>query len=460
MAKLWEKNYSVDALLEEFTVGQDYSLDRELVPADCVGSMAHGRMLCSVGILTENEEASLHAGLAAILREHTEGKFSVLPEDEDCHTAIENRLVRELGDTGKKIHTGRSRNDQILTALRLYARSRLLEIAGAICVLAEGLLDAAQKYKGVPMPGRTHTQVAMPSSVGLWFAAWAEEILDDAEFLRAAFVLLNRSPLGSAASYGTPLPLDRELCARLLGFPSVHNNVLAANNSRGKVESRVLDALDGMGITLSKMASDLILFSLPEFGYFSLPAELCTGSSIMPQKKNPDGLELTRARASVLGGCAHEIKAVIRSLPSGYNRDFQETKEPFLRGLKIALSLPRIMDLTVRKLSVNADALRAAFTPEIFATDAAYALTGQGMSFRDAYREVGLHLDRLGSRDPQAAITNRTSTGTAGNLRLEAAREKSAALGDFFAEQRDASSGAVRELAGFEVNLSPNPARA
>jgi argininosuccinate lyase len=395
VAKLWEKDYSVDALLEEFTVGQDYLLDRDLVPADCLGSMAHGKMLARIGILSAREEAAIHTVLAAIIREHAAGEILVFPKDEDCHTAIENRLTKELGEAGKKIHTGRSRNDQVLTALRLYGRDYILCIAEAVCGLAGALLEAAEKNKDVPMPGRTHTQMAMPSSAGLWFAAWAEELLDGLGLLRTVYHLGNRCPLGSAASYGTPLPLDREYTSELLGFAAVHNNVLAANNSRGKTEAAVLDALDGMGMTLSKMAADLIMFSLPEFVYFFLPAEMCTGSSIMPQKKNPDGLELTRAKAAVLGSCAAQIKSIIRALPSGYNRDFQETKEPFLRGLKTARALFRIMELTVRRLSVNAGALRKAFTPDIFATDEVYARVLTGQSFRDAYKDVGLNLDKL-----------------------------------------------------------------
>jgi argininosuccinate lyase len=408
--------------------------------------MAHGKMLARIGILTEKEEASIHKVLAAIIKEHAAGKFLVMPEDEDCHTAIENRLTKELGEAGKKIHTGRSRNDQVLTALRLYGRNCILDSADAALRLAEALLEAAEKNKNVPMPGRTHTQIAMPSSVGLWFAAWAEELLDGLTLLRTAYDLGNRCPLGSAASYGTPLPLDREYTAKLLGFRIVHNNVLATNNSRGKIEAIVLDALDCMGITLSKMAADLIMFSLPEFGYFSLPAEMCTGSSIMPQKKNPDGLELTRAKAAGLGSCAAQIKMVIRALPSGYNRDFQETKEPFLRGLKTALALFRIMELTIKKLKVNAKTLRAAFTPDIFATDEAYARVLAGQSFRDAYREVGLNLDKLKALDPGETLKNRKSSGTAGNLRLEIPRAELFQIGGYFSEERAKIEKSLKKL--------------
>jgi argininosuccinate lyase len=454
MSKLWQKDYSVEALLEEFTVGQDYLLDRELVPADCLGSMAHAKMLAKIGVLCVEEEAAIHKALASIIREHAQGRFLVLPEDEDCHTAIENRLVKDLGEAGKKIHTGRSRNDQALTALRLYGRGFLLDCAQAACGLAEALLEAAEKNKDIPMPGRTHTQIAMPSSVGLWFAAWAEEIADGLVLLKTAYRLGNRSPLGSAASYGVPLPLDREYTAELLGFAWVHNNVLAANNSRGKIEALVLDSLDGLGLTLSKMAQDLILFSLPEFGYFLLPREMCTGSSIMPQKKNPDGLELTRARAASLGSCAFQIKSIIRGLPSGYNRDFQETKEPFLRGLKLALSLVRIMELTVRKLIVHEEALRRAFTPDIFAADEAYARVLAGKNFRDAYREVGLNLQKLEALDPAETLKNRRSTGTAGNLRLDVPHREIADFSAFFSEERRKTEKSLAALAGFPVKIA------
>lgn len=453
MAKLWKKDYDVDALIENFTVGRDYILDGDLVPADCLGSMAQGKMLLRIGILSEEEEKAVHGVLSRIIREHADGKFPILREDEDCHTAIENRLAGEAGEAGKKIHTGRSRNDQVLTALRLHGRSVLLQIMEAGVLLADSLLAAAETHKDIPMPGRTHTQTAMPSSVGLWLASWAEEILDGLDTAKTAYALGNRCPLGSAASYGTPLPLDREYTAELLGFPSVHNNVLAANNSRGKIESVVLDSLDGTGITLSKMAQDLILFSLPEFGYFSLPKELCTGSSIMPQKKNPDSLELTRAKAAILGGFAIQIKSVIRSLPSGYNRDFQETKEPYLRGLAIARDLFRIMDLTIRNLRVHPDRLAAAFSPDIFATDEAYDRVLGGKSFRDAYREVGLNLDKLAGRDPGATIRTRKSTGTAGNLRLDVPRVRGEAFKEFLAAENDRILPAFEKLAGFPVKV-------
>lgn len=419
MAKLWEKNYSTDKLIEEFTVGRDYRLDMNLIPSDCFASMAHAIMLEAVGIISKDDLEKLKEGLITIVREHGEGKFQIDREEEDGHTAIENRLVDLCGDAGKRIHTGRSRNDQSVTAVRIYGRSAVLAVLKDGLSLAENMLAFSEKYEKTPMPGRTHMQTAMPSTVGLWMGAWAEELVDDLKTVTHTLELINQNPLGAAAGYGVPLPLDREMTARLMGFPRVQNNVIYANNSRGKFESLILDSLDQIGLTLSKIAQDLILFSLPEFGYFKLPDKLCTGSSIMPQKKNPDGLELTRASSAVLSSAASEVKNIIRSLPSGYNRDVQMTKEPFIRGTKLALTMVRVMDLTISRLQVNEDRLLQAFTPDIFATDAALEMVARGSTFREAYKEVGLNLDKLTERNPLDSVKNRTYGGTAGNPQRE-----------------------------------------
>lgn len=454
VGKIWEKDYKLDELVEEFTVGQDYVLDMRLVPADCLASMAHARMLASIGVIAQEESTALQRELGAIIRDHRDGRFVVSRSDEDCHTAIENRLTLRIGEGGKKIHTGRSRNDQVIAALRLYSRSVLLALASDMLALVSSLSSFATANRAVPLPGRTHMQPAMPSSVGLWAAAFAEELLDDLSILWSAYRLNDQSPLGSAASYGVPLPLDREMVAELLGFHQVQNNVLYVNNSRGKFESIVLDALDQCGLTLGKMAQDLILFSMPEFRYFNLPRELCSGSSIMPQKRNPDALELVRSRSAAISACSYQIKTTIRSLPSGYNRDFQDTKEPFLRALDIARGSVRIMSLTVGKLEVDENRLEAAFTPEIFATDAAFDLVRGGKSFRDAYREIGLNLEELRSRDPREAIGRRTSSGMSGNLgieRIEAATER---FGNTLAAERLRVEAAQSALAGFSVSLA------
>jgi len=428
MAKLWFKNYELNELLEKFTVGNDYILDQNLVVSDCLCSIAHIQMLAKIGVLTEDEFKALKKALLDIIKLSEKGKFQIKLSDEDCHTAIEGYLTAKLGDVGKKVHTGRSRNDQVLTATRFYAKTRLLQIIDRALDLEDSLIKFAEKNKNVPMPGRTHMQIAMPSSVGLWGAAFAEELLDDIAFLNAAYELNNRCPLGSAASYGVPLPLDRELTASLLGFADIQNNVLYANNSRGKIESMIADALEQMTLTYSKMAQDLIIFSMPEFGYFSLPAQLCSGSSIMPQKKNPDGLELLRGKAASMAGYCAGMKNVIRALPTGYNRDFQETKELFIKVLDTADISTQVAKLTIDELKVNKAKLLEGFTPEIFATDEALRLVASGKSFRDAYKEVGLNLKKLKNEDPVAALKKRTSLGTPGNLNLKYAKETAAAF--------------------------------
>jgi argininosuccinate lyase len=459
MAKLWEKDYRLDALLEAFTVGDDWQVDARLVEADCVASVAHAEMLASIGLLGPGEFDGLKRELLAIIDAAARGTFSIAPSDEDCHTAIENRLVAALGDAGKKIHTGRSRNDQVLVALRLWTRDYLLAFEEACLALAERLLGFAEQHADVPMAGRTHLQPAMPSSVGLWAAAHAEELIDELVLADAAFQLTDACPLGSAASYGVPLPLDREKVADLLGFARVQNNVLYANNSRGRVEGIVLTAVEQVCLTLARMAADLILYSMPEFGWFTLPKELCSGSSIMPQKRNPDGLELVRAKAAVVGADLECIKAVTRGLPSGYNRDYQLTKAPFFRGCETGLACVRIMDLTVSRLGVNADRLAAGFTPEVFATDRALELVKQGVPFREAYRQVGANLEKLPAMDPVASIRSRTSTGSSGNLRLDVPRTSASRIAAALQAHRTHIASRIKALVGREVPFSRDPLR-
>ncbi|THB67038.1 MAG: argininosuccinate lyase [Spirochaetaceae bacterium] len=450
MAKIWQKNDSVHELIERFTVGRDYLLDEVLVPYDCAGSIAHARGLERIGVLTSDELERLESELRMIaLKARREG-FVIARELEDGHAAIEALLVERLADVGKKIHTGRSRNDQVLTASRLYARDRVLEILGEGCKVALAWMDFARKHALLPMPGRTHMQTAMPSTVGLWAQAWAEEILDDLELLWFSFGLIDRSPLGAAAGYGVPLPLDREFTAAQMGFAQVLENTIYVNSSRGKFEAVVLQALEQLMQTFSKLAQDLMLFSLPEFGYFSLPAQLCTGSSIMPQKKNPDGLELLRGRAGVMSGWVQQVMNVIRSLPSGYNRDFQDTKEPMIRGFELAAESVAVVGLTVEHLQVNEGALRAACTPELLATDMALKLVADGMSFRDAYREVGMNLGAAaeGSKalDIDEVIASRTAAGSPGNLAQESGRSRLLVLAGAVDEREAASRLAIEKL--------------
>ena len=416
--KLWDKSEPLDALIERFTVGDDYQLDSALVAADCVASLAHATMLAAIAVITPGDLEQLRSGLLAALQQAEEGSFVIERADEDGHTALERFLTRHTA-AGARIHTGRSRNDQVMAALRLYGRDALVALQRLVLDLADALLGFAAAHERRSMPGRTHTQIAMPSTLGLWAAAFAEELLDDLALLETCYRLTNRSPLGSAAGYGAPLPLDREQVAALLGCDGPVHNVLAAANSRGKLEAITLDALDQVAMTLSRLAQDLMLFSLPELGYVTLPVELCTGSSIMPHKRNPDGLELVRARAATVSGLAGGVKGIVRTLPSGYHRDLQETKRPYLQGFEIVAGQLSVMLLTVERLQVHDDALTRALTPELFATDTAFALVRGGMAFRDAYRAASgteggaMERDDLGA-EAEAALARRTATGMEG----------------------------------------------
>ena len=417
--KLWQKNYTLDLLMERFTVRNDYVLDMDLVLSDLVGSAAHMRGLGKIGILTDEEVRILDEGLRKLALKRKEGTFVIKPSDEDCHTAIEGYLTEFYGDVGKKIHTGRSRNDQVQTAIRIFLRQAVLRLSDSVCSLISSMIDFSKKNVLVPMPGRTHMQKAMPSSVALWMMSYAEELMDEVIMAEGLYDIFDQSPLGSAASYGTTLPIDREYTSALMGFSKVQNNVLYANNCRGKYELFFLDWCSYVALTLSKLSQDLMLFTLPEFSYFSLPAELCTGSSIMPQKKNPDGLELARSRTSLITSLADRARGIIKSLPSGYNRDFQDTKEPLIEGFKAAEELILIFNRMVEGLDVHADALEKACTSELYATDRVMEKVLAGGNFRDSYRQIGLNLDAVEAEDPVASLSKRTSTGTAGNLRMD-----------------------------------------
>lgn len=454
MAKIWQKTYDLNKLIETFTVGEDYILDLNLIPADCVASLAHAKMLNAIGILKGDELNILEKTLVDILKLHEKGNFPLVKSDEDGHTAIENYLIKHCGDPGKKIHTGRSRNDQVIAAIRLFSRDVLINFKQTCCSLIQSLLGFADKHEKVPMPGRTHMQIAMPSSVGLWAGAFAEELLDDLKLINTAYCLNNMCPLGSAASYGVPLPLDRELVSDLLGFEKVQNNVLYVNNSRGKIESIILSGIDHVVLTLSKLAQDLILFSMPEFGYFSLPEELCSGSSIMPQKKNPDALELLRAKSASISSAVSQLQQIQRSLPSGYNRDFQETKGPFLKGMYTGIICVKIMDLTIQKLNVHKDKLIKGFIPEIYAADAAYKLVKKGIPFRDAYRAVGMNPDALNAYDPEKVIKEKSYTGTTGNLCLDKAQEELDREVKGFRNEKVRTGEKLKQLVGFTPDLS------
>ena len=408
---------AIDADVLAFTVGKDPVLDLRLVEWDCLGSAAHVTMLSRISVkpvlFTKAERDAVVAGLVEIMRASREGSFKITEEDQDCHLAIERTLTEKLGAVGKRIHTGRSRNDQSATAIRLYTRSALLGAATEITDLAQSLVAFGRRYRAIPMVGRTHLQPAMPSSVGVWATAYAEELLDTlAHVVFGAFDFTNRCPLGSAASYGVPLPIDRELTSRLLAFREPIHNVLAAGNSRGKTESVVISALAQAMVTASRLAQDLILFSMPEFCYFSIPREFCTGSSIMPQKYNPDVCELIRSKAAQVVALASAASGILVGMPGGYNRDLQDTKALLMEAFDTTRATLRILTRLVGGLRAHPDRLRAAFEdPGVFATDRALELVAGGMAFRDAYHEVRENLESLRGMDPDAAIAKKTHLG-------------------------------------------------
>ncbi len=405
----------IDPGVLAFTAGKDVILDRELIEVDCLGTAAHvtmlSRMKVSPPVLTPAECKQVLGELQKIIERARTGAFEITLDDQDVHLAVERTLTAALGDVGKKVHTARSRNDQVALDLRLYARNQLLEATGEVSALANTLLVFARRNVGLPMVGRTHMQPGMPSSVGLWASAFSEELADGMELLVALYHLNNRSPLGSAASYGVPLPIDRALVARLLGFEGPAHNVLYANQGRGRLESLVLDGMSQIMLTLSRLAQDLMLFTMPEFAYFTLPAEYCTGSSIMPQKKNPDVLELVRAKAARVRAHASAVYDLSRGLPSGYNRDLQEAKEPFMEGIATTRASVRVMTGLMAGTTANREALRKGFTPDVFATDRALELVGEGMPFRDAYHHVKNNLHELAQLDPDQAIRRKVHAG-------------------------------------------------
>lgn len=422
--KLWDKGYQLDKLVETFMTGDDPFLDVALISYDCLGSMAHAKMLEKIGILTADECRQLLHGLSQIIDLAKENQFRIKPEDEDVHTAVENYLTASLGDLGKKLHTARSRNDQVLLDLRLYMRDHILQTIEAILQACEVLCSFAEQYHAVPIPGRTHFQHAMPSSLGLWAGAFAESLLDNAELLKGTYDIINQCPLGSAASYGVSLPIDRQYCAELLGFRAVQNNVLYANNSRGKFESIALHALVQTMNDLSKLATDIIIFSAPEFGYLTLPEKFCPGSSLMPQKRNPCPLELIRAKSATVQGCLFQTLEIIRSLPSGYNRDFQETKRPLMQGFDITIASLQVFAKVFSDIQVNQENCLEAFTPELFATDEVLQLAKEGVPFRDAYRQIAQKLQSLAQPNPVTNILSKVHQGATGCLGIELSRFK------------------------------------
>lgn len=386
--KLWQNTESLDSLIESFTTGLDPQLDMELIPYDCLGTIAHVKMLGSLGYLTHNETESLVLCLEEIREHHATGHFHIHPDQEDGHTAIECYLIEKLGDTGKKVHTGRSRNDQVLTAIRLYEKDFLSELSTLLEKLISSMNIFATGAGSVPMPGYTHTRKAMPFSVAEWIGATALALSDDQIMIQSTLELIDRSPLGSGAGYGVPLPLDRQMTASLMGFSQVMDNPAHAQNSRGKLESRILNDCSMILLDLNRWASDIILFTLPEIGYFGLKADLVTGSSIMPHKQNPDVLELIRASYHQLNGYEWQMKALPANLISGYHRDMQLTKEPLMRGLHLTRDVIAVSDRVIDGLVIHAEKLEESMTEELSSVRKAIELVKTGMPFRDAYHQI------------------------------------------------------------------------
>lgn len=421
--KLWQKDYQLHPTVASYVAG-DNTLDTRLVEADVLGSIAHAMMLGKIGLLTASEVRALHDELLNVLTLARSGEFEVTVADEDVHTKIENHLSGTLGDVGKKIHTARSRNDQVLVDLRLFTRVEVLDLERRITAAAGALIALAERGEDVPMPGYTHMQRAMVSSAGLWAGAYAEALLDDLTVLQAAYAVNDQSPLGSAASYGVPFALDRQYTADLLGFARVQNNVLYAQFGRGKFEGLVVQALAQVMLDLSKFAQDVLLFTTSEYDFFGVPPELCDGSSIMPQKHNLGALELVRARAHTVFGHQAQIFGVLAGLPAGFNNDNQETKRPFMAALDITAASLEVCTLFVNGITFHEQRLRDACSPELFATDHAYELVRQGMPFRDAYRHIAATLDSLPPSDPVARLRERTHLGASGNLGLDQLQER------------------------------------
>ena len=412
--KLWEKNVQVDHEVDLFTVGKDREMDLYLAPYDVLGSMAHITMLESIGLLTKEELQLLLKELRAIHSVAEKGEFVIEEGIEDVHSQVELMLTRQLGDLGTKIHSGRSRNDQVLLDLKLFTRAKIQQIVKSAEKLFQVLLEQSDRYKHVLMPGYTHLQIAMPSSFGLWFGAYAESLVDDLRLMEAAYRICNRNPLGSAAGYGSSFPLNRQMTTDLLGFDSLDYNVVYAQMGRGKMERTVAFAMAGIAATLSKLAFDACLFNSQNFGFIKLPDQFTTGSSIMPHKKNPDVFELTRAKCNKIQGLPTQITLICNNLPSGYFRDLQIIKEVFLPAFDELNDCLTMVTHMMREIKVNEHILDDDKYALVFSVEEVNKRVLNGVPFRDAYKQVGLEIE-AGQFVPQKQV-NHTHEGSIGNL--------------------------------------------
>ncbi|MFS4454744.1 argininosuccinate lyase [Maribacter sp. 2304DJ31-5] len=420
--KLWDKGFSTDQKIDHFTVGNDRELDLHLAKYDVIASKAHAKMLGKIGLLTAEETSALINELDAIGTSIERGEFSIEDSFEDMHSKIEFILTEKLGDTGKKIHTARSRNDQVLVAMHLYLKDELARIKSQTNALFDLLISLADTYKQVLLPGYTHLQIAMPSSFGLWFSAYAESLIDDLYFVDAAYKIADQNPLGSAAGYGSSFPIDRNFTTREMGFSTQKYNVVAAQMGRGKVEKATAFGMAGIAATLSKMAMDICLYMSQNFDFISFPDELTTGSSIMPHKKNPDVFELVRAKCNKLQSIPNQLTLVINNLPSGYHRDLQLVKEIIVPAIQDMKACLEILTFSLKEIKVNQGILKDPKYDYLFSVDTLNELVQNGMPFRDAYKKMGKEINE-GTFVPKRDIQH-THDGSLGNLCLEEIKAK------------------------------------
>ena len=420
--KLWDKGFSTDKKIDMFTVGNDRELDLLLAKYDVIGSIAHAKMLHKIGILSDNEIKALEVELNVILQQIEKGQFIIEDSFEDVHSKVEFLLTEKLGDTGKKIHTARSRNDQVLVDVHLFLKDEIIEIKQQIKTLFDLLISKAKEHKNVLLPGYTHFQVAMPSSFGLWFSAYAESLIDDIYLLNAAYKIADQNPLGSAAGYGSSFNIDRAYTTELLGFETLKYNVVAAQMSRGKTEKAVATGLSAVAGTLAKFAMDICLYMSQNFNFISFPDEFTTGSSIMPHKKNPDVFELIRGKCNALQALPYEMTMITNNLPSGYHRYFQMIKEGLIPGIQTLKSCLEMLTFSMQNVRVNKTILEDKKYDYLFTVEEVNNLVQQGIAFRDAYKIVGAKVEK-GEFKPDKKIKH-SHLGSIGNLCLDEINNK------------------------------------
>lgn len=422
MSTLWSKGLQANKLVEQFTVGRDREFDMRLARYDIIGSISHVKMLGSTGLLSDQESEILCKELECLLDEVESGDFILTEECEDIHSQVEFTLTKRLGDVGKKIHSGRSRNDQVLVDLKLFFKDEILKIKSSVSELFELLQKLSEEHKDVLLPGYTHGQVAMPSSFGLWFGAYAETLVDDLQILSSAYKIADQNPLGSAAGYGSSFPLDRELTTELLGFETLHYNVVAAQMSRGKCERAIAFSISAIASTLNKLASDCCMYMSGNYGFISFPDELTTGSSIMPHKKNPDVWELIRANSNILQGLPNEIALMTTNMPHGYHRDYQLFKEILFPALDRILTILQMSHFMLENINVKKDILDNPIYDYLFTVEEVNKRVLEGVPFREAYKSVGIEVSQ-GKFKAEKKVSH-THAGSIGNLCTDKIRDK------------------------------------